>query len=67
MVLFAFVVERRDGKPFEVIRAQPRALGGATSKPEGDVKVTIRRREEMRGVRLTFATDEDAMGDTGAF
>ncbi|KAN0096547.1 cytochrome P450 [Hyaloscypha variabilis] len=58
MVVVAFTVEREDGGVFGVIGEATRAAGASVPKAEGDVRVVVRRREELRGVRLEFAGEE---------
>jgi len=57
MMVVAFEVEREDGKVFEVIGEAKRAAGASVPKAEGDVRVVIRRKEELKGVRLEFASE----------
>jgi len=58
MTIWAFEIERKDGEAFRVIEEAPKAAGASVPKAEGDVRVVIRRREELRGVRLGFAVGE---------
>ena len=58
MVVLAFEVEREDGRGFEVIEEAKRAAGASVPKAEGDVRVVVRRKEELKGVRLEFAGEE---------
>jgi cytochrome P450 len=56
MMIYAFSVENKDGTPFKVIEAAPRAFGASVPKAEKDVEVVIKLREELRGVELAFTT-----------
>lgn len=56
MMIYAFQVENKDGSPFVVIPEASRAFGASVPKAWGDVEVVIRLREELRGVKLAFAS-----------
>jgi cytochrome P450 len=58
MMIYAFTIENKDGKPFKVIETAPRAAGASVPKAEGDVEVIIRLRDDLRGARLAFAGGE---------
>ena len=59
MMIYAFSVENKDGTLFKVIKAAPRAFGASVPKAERDVEVVIKLREELRGVKLAFATGRE--------
>ena len=59
MMIYAFSVENKDGTRFKVIKAAPRAFGASVPKAEKDVEVVIKLREELRGIKLAFATGQE--------
>ncbi len=59
MMIYAFSVENKDGTPFKIIEAAPRAFGASVPKAEKDVEVVIKLKEELRGVKLVFATGRE--------
>jgi cytochrome P450 len=59
MMMHAFTVENKDGTPFKIINAAPRAAGASVPKAEKDIEVVIRLREELSGVKLGFASGRE--------
>jgi cytochrome P450 len=60
MMIYAFKVEKKDGSAFEVIEEAPKAFGASVPKALGDVEVVISLREELKGVKLAFASGEES-------
>jgi cytochrome P450 len=65
MMIYAFSITNKDGTHFKVIEAAQKAFGASVPKAENDVEVVIKRREELRGVKLGFAAGDSSQDSSG--